>query len=198
MSLVKGLGGLTQTKRVLDGFRTRIHAAGLGDLHLNAVVWGVQILPGEERIQSPNEMLAFLGFDSVTSYVWIHHADLPVFPQSDYGDCREEMLRYAKVLATSFGMPYYPNVTMGWDSSPRTIQSDVLNNLGYPHMPMLAGNTPAAFKQALYEFKKLMEETGQNILTINAWNEWTEGSYLEPDTVHGMGYLEAIKTVFSA
>ena len=34
------------------------------------------------------------------------------------------------------------------------------------------------------------------ILTINAWNEWTEGSYLEPDTVNGYGYLEAIKRVF--
>ena len=34
------------------------------------------------------------------------------------------------------------------------------------------------------------------ILTINAWNEWTEGSYLEPDTVHGMRYLEAIRKVF--
>ena len=34
------------------------------------------------------------------------------------------------------------------------------------------------------------------ILTINAWNEWTEGSYLEPDTVNRMGYLEAIRHVF--
>ncbi len=34
------------------------------------------------------------------------------------------------------------------------------------------------------------------ILTINAWNEWTEGSYLEPDTVYGLGYLEAIRDIF--
>lgn len=32
--------------------------------------------------------------------------------------------------------------------------------------------------------------------TVDTWNEWTEGSYLEPDTVSGMGYLEAIKRVF--
>ena len=38
----------------------------------------------------------------------------------------------------------------------------------------------------------------QRVLTINCWNEWTEGSYLEPDMVHGMRYLEAIRDVFAA
>jgi hypothetical protein len=34
------------------------------------------------------------------------------------------------------------------------------------------------------------------MITINAWNEWTEGSYLLPDTEHGNAYLEAIRGVF--
>jgi hypothetical protein len=33
-------------------------------------------------------------------------------------------------------------------------------------------------------------------ININCWNEWTEGSYLEPDEVHGMKYLEAVRDVF--
>jgi hypothetical protein len=37
---------------------------------------------------------------------------------------------------------------------------------------------------------------GPRILNINCWNEWTEGSYLEPDQVHGMKYLEAVRDVF--
>ena len=29
-----------------------------------------------------------------------------------------------------------------------------------------------------------------------AWNEWTEGTYLQPDDINGYGYLEAIKKIF--
>lgn len=36
----------------------------------------------------------------------------------------------------------------------------------------------------------------RGIVTLNSWNEWAEGNYVEPDTVHGMKYLEAIQQVF--
>ena len=35
-------------------------------------------------------------------------------------------------------------------------------------------------------------------LLINAWNEWSEGAYLEPDERCGWGRLEAIKETFGA
>ena len=62
------------------------------------------------------------------------------------------------------------------------------------------GNTPAAFKEALTRARAFLDTqpADRRILTINAWNEWTEGSYLEPDTEHRMAYLEAVRKVFGA
>ncbi|WP_406055991.1 glycoside hydrolase family 99-like domain-containing protein [Kribbella sp. NBC_00889] len=33
------------------------------------------------------------------------------------------------------------------------------------------------------------------VITVNAWNEWTDGSYLLPATTHRLGYLEAIRDI---
>ena len=33
-------------------------------------------------------------------------------------------------------------------------------------------------------------------LIINAWNEWSEGAYLEPDQQFGYGKLKALQSVF--
>lgn len=195
--LVESCGGVAQTKAALDRFRAKAVAAGLPGIHLNAVTWGVKILPGEQTVQDPASLVAALGFDSVTSYVWIHHVALPQ-QQTPYDQVRDRYLGYWDKADGMYGIPYYPNVTMGWDASPRCRQSDPFDNSGYPFMNTMAGNTPARFQEALRQAReRLMKKpAGQRILTLNAWNEWTEGSYLEPDTVNGMGYLEAIRAVF--
>jgi len=106
-------------------------------------------------------------------------------------------MEYWRRVHSEYSLPYYPNVTMGWDASPRTVQSDVHANVGYPFMGAIGGNTPEKFREALALTRRVMEGVGgPRILNINAWNEWTEGSYLEPDTVNEMGYLQAIKDVF--
>jgi hypothetical protein len=196
--LVAGLGGIEAVRTALSRFRQKTKAAGFPDLHLNAVTWGVQILPGEQIIKDPNEMLSVLGFDSVTSYVWIHHFRPETFPTAEYRLMATEAEKYWYQARKEFALPYFPNVTMGWDASPRTTQADPFENKGYPFMPVMANNTPADFKTALSRVKRFLDERkdGPKILTINAWNEWTEGSYLEPDTVNRYEYLQAIKEIF--
>jgi hypothetical protein len=200
MTLMAGLGSVEATRDALTSFRAKTRQAGFPDVHLNAVIWGVQLLPIEQAITDLAHLLRVLGFDSVTSYVWIHHVRLPSFPTTPYEYVMREAVAHWDRAKGQYGLPYHPNVTMGWDSSPRAVQSDVYTDSGYPFMPVLDGNTPARFEAALRHAKAFLDRDAQQpkLLTINAWNEWTEGSYLEPDTFHGMGYLEAIRNVFGA
>jgi hypothetical protein len=173
-------------------------AAGFQGLHLNVVLWNNAIVGREQEAPNPGDLACDLGFTSVTSYVWIHHGALDTFPATDYDLVRDRYFDYWDTADAAFSLPYYPNVTMGWDSSPRTVQSDVFINARYPFMPVIGANTPQRFQNALAMTRDrlLAKPPAQRILTINAWNEWTEGSYLEPDTEHGFAYLEAIKQVF--
>ena len=196
--LVESFGSVENTRDALDAFRAQTRAAGFPGLHLNAVVWGQPILPGESTPANPKALVDDLGFDSFTSYVWIHHGGLDTFPETDYNACRENYIRYWERVEREFDLPYFPNVTMGWDPSPRTVQSDAYLNVGYPFTPTLAHNTPERFREALSLAKRRLDRRSDQpkVLTLNAWNEWTEGSYLEPDTEHGLAYLEAVRDVF--
>jgi hypothetical protein len=59
------------------------------------------------------------------------------------------------------------------------------------------GATPQRFE---YWFDKLVtsvinDDNNEKFIFINAWNEWAEGAYLEPDTINKYQYLEAIERV---
>lgn len=198
--LVEGNGSLEATRRMLDMFRKKAQSAGFKDMHLNAIVFGNAILPGESAPTDPKAIVDALGFDSITSYVWIHHFNSPNFPVEAYDNYRDAYFKYWDEARLTYKQPYYPNVTMGWDASPRTVQSDQLDNLGYPFMTTIQDNTPDKFAEALRLTRQRLEAENlpHPFITINAWNEWTEGSYLEPDVKHGMDYLEAIRGVFKA
>ncbi len=196
--IVQSFGGVEAARQALDIFRRKTQAAGFPDLHLNGVIWGIQLLPGEQRIANPRELVSALGLDSVTSYVWIHHIEMPDFPETPYSFVHEAIQKYWAQASADYGVPFYPNVTVGWDATPRIVQSDSFDPAGYPFIPTLKDSTPAAFKTALADAKHFLDKRANQpkILNINAWNEWTEGSYLEPDTEYGMAYLEAIRDVF--
>jgi len=197
--LLDNFSSVEATRAGLDKFRAKVKAAGFPGLHLNAVAWGQPILPGEKVPVDSAKLVRDLGFDSVTSYVWIHHVLMPK-QQTDYNEVRDGYFKYWDRAEKMFDVPFFPNVSMGWDPSPRCDQSDKLDNSGYPFTNTMGNNTPENFKTALEMTKQRLlaqpDTAGPRIFNINCWNEWTEGSYLEPDTVNGMKYLEAVRDVF--
>ena len=189
-------GDLAMARRELDAFRAEARAAGLPGLHLNCVVWGKPLLPCEGVVKGTPEIVRHLGFDSVTSYVWVHHAKLEA-PTTDYGKMEEAYFEHWENMLREYDVPYYPNATVGWDPSPRTLPSDVWTpGLRYPYTPVVTGNTPERFRAALERCARKARALGLATLNINSWNEWTEGSMLEPEEKYGMGYLEAVRAVF--
>ena len=81
----------------------------------------------------------------------------------------------------------YPVVYPQLDRTPRAGKDAVI----------LTGSTPELFKQYLKDTLRIIRNKPEEnrFLIINAWNEWGEGNYLEPDLRFGHGYLEALKEV---
>lgn len=194
---VEGFGSLEATKAAMERMETKAKNAGLNGIHWNLVAWGNPILPVENAPKNIPELIKVLGFNSATSYVWIHHTELPE-TQTDYNWVRDRYLEHWEKAKSEYNVPYFPNVTMGWDPTPRCDSNSEWANVGYPFMNTIGNNTPENFRTALQLTKEklLADPTGPRILNINCWNEWTEGSYLEPDSITGMKYLEAVKSVF--
>ena len=61
---------------------------------------------------------------------------------------------------------------------------------------ILKGSTPEKFGKYL---SLLAEDRKRNyvddIIVVNAWNEWAEGAILEPTIQNGYGYLKQIRNV---
>lgn len=80
------------------------------------------------------------------------------------------------------------NVILGafidWDNTPRKGKKALVFN----------GSTPYKFEKYLseqiYRARRIYKS---EFLFINAWNEWAEGTYLEPDKKNGYAYLKAVK-----
>jgi hypothetical protein len=196
---IQGLGGVRPAAEALNALRAKARAAGFPGVHINAVTWGVQILPGQSEVTNLPELLEQLEIASTTSYVWIHHTKFANAPTTEYASIRSQYETYRDQAASQLRRPYFPNVTVGWDSTPRACQTDNFHPATYPFTSVVVNNTPQAFAEALQSAKQYAQQNlpqDHRLITINSWNEWTEGSYLEPDKEHGAAYLEAIRRTF--
>lgn len=78
----------------------------------------------------------------------------------------------------------YPAVMPMWDNTARR------NFRG----TIFHGSTPALYSEWLSVVLGTVSKRGaldQQLVFINAWNEWGEGAYLEPDDYYGYAYLQA-------
>ena len=195
-------GSIENARAAIDRFRAKVVAAGFPGLHVNAIVWGQPNLPGGKTPPGWPKLCRDLALDSLTSYTWVHHGSLDngTFPTSDYVRGRQKYLSFWAHAKVDYAIPYFPNAMINWDNSPRAAaNADWSHPAGPTVNSVVTGNTPAAFRQSLEIIKRrlLAAPVQPKIVTINAWNEWPEGSCLEPTLQTGYGYLEAVKSVFA-
>lgn len=91
--------------------------------------------------------------------------------------------RYIENRKPIQGIKTFLGAFPGWDNTARKDESGAVFH----------GNTPHKFQKCLEEQIKRSNQMGSEFLFINAWNEWSEGAYLEPDEKHGYAYLEAVR-----
>ena len=81
------------------------------------------------------------------------------------------------------GIKVFPGICPSWDNTPRKKWKGTY----------FKNSTPELFKEKLRFFDTILDAS--DFIFINAWNEWSEGAYLEPDKRNSFKFLQAIKDV---
>ncbi len=193
--LVYKASGLPEPRRTTDIWRAEADRLGVGEPYLLRV----------ESFREPTVDPASMGFDGSVEFQPDTRCLGPRIPSRPLraaghltglgrGWSRNRVHRYSELVDNALGLRqrdsvHYRCVTPSWDNSARREPALVLT-----------GSSPAEFhrwlKGTVARFRPY--GTDQNLLFVNAWNEWAEGNHLEPCTRFGRGYLEAVRDVMGS
>ena len=115
------------------------------------------------------------------------HHDVTETPGHPGGDGLVKPDYDDRLANSDLAPPPYPLIRTavpGWDNDPRRQGAGMV----------VHGATPELYQAWLERLIAAAEEQpvgGQAIVCINAWNEWGEGAYLEPDVHFGAAFLNA-------
>lgn len=159
----------------------------VGELHLLAVVFA---------LSEDTKMAGFDGFIEFPPHS-IYQYSMPTINsnvQFINSGCQsivydyQQIVREKKYLKKNLDK-YYKGIFMAWDNSARK-----------PNAATIYHNySVAAFKEWLKDLSVLTKDrraSGDRFVFINAWNEWAEGTYLEPDRHYGYANLNAVYETF--
>lgn len=167
----------TQLRSTLDRIRDRCVRGGLPGLHLQTCGYVAGKTPLKE-----------LGFDSATSY---HTFDrrFGEFKIDTFATGARQSIKNWQQTRADLAIPYFPDCPVGWDNSPRFQEKT----------NVYVGRTPDQYECMLEGAKRFLAATPSvdPVIFLSAWNEWSEDHYLLPDTIHGYGYLEAVRRQFN-
>jgi Glycosyltransferase WbsX len=79
----------------------------------------------------------------------------------------------------------YPTIIPNYDHTARSGRKALIYHKSNPDLFKIL------IKKAVETVQNKKDE--HKIIFLRSWNEWAEGNYMEPDIVHGYGYLNALK-----
>ncbi|MCS6830950.1 MAG: glycoside hydrolase family 99-like domain-containing protein [bacterium] len=173
--------GREGVKRSLDAMREECVRAGLKGLYILACVGGTG-----DAILAARE-----GYDAVTAYNWAYLGVVGDTKWASFDTLIDGYRQQWESIVQNVSIPLLPPISGGWDSRPWHGQNALVRY----------GRTPEKFKKHLQDALQLLQRYPQKVLPmvlIEAWNEWGEGSYIEPHKEFGFGYLDAIREVFTS
>lgn len=171
---------LPEPRRTAEIWRERCQRHGFGDVHLVAAqTFGI----GDPRT---------LGFDAAVEFP-PHGLEAPRERALEAATPGFEGKVYDYRGAVDFALarpaePYrlHRTVMTAWDNTPRRRQhAHVWHHAAPDHYER--------WLRGVIERSQLDPTDPEPLVFVNAWNEWAEGAYLEPDASHGHAYLQATR-----